>query len=91
MPPIPGARVVSDAMYDVRQEQYPTGIREMIRHENEVTNHRILWLLVAHGFIVNTYVSEKSGSETLILCFPLRERHRSVFQLTLSKDEDNKR
>jgi len=29
-------------MYDVRQEQYATVIREMIRHENDVTNHRIM-------------------------------------------------
>ena len=33
-------------MYDVRPEQYTTVIREMIRHENDVTNHRIMWLLV---------------------------------------------
>jgi hypothetical protein len=33
-------------MYDVRQDLYPTVIREMIRHENDVTNHSIMWLLV---------------------------------------------
>ena len=33
-------------MYDVRPEQYATVIRELIRHENDVTNHRIMWLLV---------------------------------------------
>ncbi len=43
-------------MYDVRQEQYPTVIRQMIRHEDEVTNHRIMWLLVGQGFIANAYV-----------------------------------
>jgi len=32
---------VSDAIYDFRPEQYPTVIREMIRHENDATNHRI--------------------------------------------------
>jgi hypothetical protein len=28
----------------------------MIPHENDVTNHRIMWLLVLQGFIANTYV-----------------------------------
>ena len=28
-------------MYDFRREQDPTLIREMIRHENDATNHRI--------------------------------------------------
>ena len=31
-------------MYDVRPEQYAIAIRELIRHENDVTNHRIMWL-----------------------------------------------
>ena len=48
-------------MYDVRPEQYPTVIREMIRHENDVTNHRIMWLLVGQGFIANAYVSVKGN------------------------------
>jgi hypothetical protein len=51
---------VSDAMNDVRPDQYPTVIREMIRHENDVTNHRIMWLLVGQGFIANAYVSGKN-------------------------------
>jgi hypothetical protein len=44
---------MSGPMYDVRQDQYPTVIREMIRHENDVTNHRIMWLLVGQEFIAN--------------------------------------
>jgi len=44
-------------MYEVRQEQYTTVIREMTRHENDVTNHRIMWLLIGQGFIANAYVS----------------------------------
>jgi hypothetical protein len=48
-------------MNDVRQDQYPTVIREMIRHENDVTNHRIMWLLVGQGFVVNAYVSVKNA------------------------------
>ncbi len=60
---------MTDAMYDVRQEQYPTVIREMIRHENDVTNHRIMWLLIGQGFIANAYVSVKSdgASANLLL------------------------
>lgn len=44
-------------MYDVELRQYATVIREMIRHENDVTNHRIMWLLIAQGLIANAYVS----------------------------------
>jgi hypothetical protein len=33
-------------MFDVRPEQYSTVIREMISHENDVTNRRIMWLLI---------------------------------------------
>jgi hypothetical protein len=53
---------MSDAMFDVRPEQYPTVIREMIRHENDVTNHRIMWLLIGEGFIANAYVAAKAAS-----------------------------
>jgi hypothetical protein len=51
---------MSDAMFDVRPEQYPTVIREMIRHENDVTNHRVMWLLVGQGFVANAYVVVKN-------------------------------
>ncbi|HAB19424.1 MAG TPA: hypothetical protein PLX89_18285 [Verrucomicrobiota bacterium] len=35
----------------------------MIRHENDVTNHRIVWLLIAQGLIANAAVtaSQKGG------------------------------
>ena len=36
---------MSEPNYDVRRDQSRVGIREMIRHENDVTNHRIMWLL----------------------------------------------
>jgi hypothetical protein len=36
-------------MYDVKQEQYMTVIREMIRHENDITNHCIMWLMIGQG------------------------------------------
>ncbi len=56
-------------MYDVRQEKYTTVIREMIRHENDVTNHRIMWLLIGQGFIANAFVVAErvSASENFVL------------------------
>jgi len=56
-------------MYDVRQEQYTTVIREMIRHENDVTNHRIMWLLIVQGLLFNAYFSAAQGA--LIVAVPL--------------------
>jgi hypothetical protein len=47
-------------MYDVQQNLYPTVIREMIRHANDVTNQSIMWLLVGQGFVINAYVSAKN-------------------------------
>jgi len=43
-------------MHDVEPRLYTTVIREMIRHENDVTNHRIMWLLIGQGLIANAYV-----------------------------------
>ena len=43
-------------MYDVPQAQYATVIRDMIKHENDVTNHRTMWLLIGQGFIANAFV-----------------------------------
>ncbi len=60
-------------MYDVGKEQYPTVIREMIRHENDVTNHRIMWLLVGQGFIANAFVVAERGVNPRFFCFPLWE------------------
>ncbi|MFI5386441.1 MAG: hypothetical protein ACHQ50_10010 [Fimbriimonadales bacterium] len=58
-------------MYDVRQEQYTTVIREMIRHENDVTNHRIMWLLIGQGFIANAFVSAESQGASTEFVLPL--------------------
>jgi hypothetical protein len=69
MPPVPGLHIVSDPVYDVRPEQYPTVLREMIRHENDVTNHRIMWLLIGQGFIANAFVSLKNASALAGLLF----------------------
>jgi hypothetical protein len=49
-------------MHDVEPRLYTTVLREMIRHENDVTNHRIMWLLVFQGFIANAYVGARRES-----------------------------
>jgi len=51
------------SVYDVRPEQYATVIRELIRHENDVTNHRIMWLLVMQGLLVNAYVGVREDPQ----------------------------
>jgi hypothetical protein len=58
---------MSDAMYDVEPRLYTTVIREMIRHENDVTNHRIMWLLIVQGLIANAYVSAGRESADIVL------------------------
>ncbi len=47
-------------MNEVEPRLYTTVIREMIRHENDVTNHRIMWLLIGQGLIANAYVGAGS-------------------------------
>ena len=42
-------------MHDVEPRLYTTVIREMIRHENDVTNHRIMWLLIVQRLVANAY------------------------------------
>ena len=44
-------------MHDVDPKLYTTVIREMARHENDVTNHRIMWLLIVQGLIANAAVT----------------------------------
>ena len=53
-------------MHDVEPHFYPTVIREMIRHENDVTNHRIMWLLIVQGLIANAYVSAGQAREAIV-------------------------
>ena len=38
-------------MRDVEPRLYTTVISEVIRHENDVTNDRIIWLLIVQGLI----------------------------------------
>ena len=44
-------------LHDVQPGLYPTVIRDMNRHENDVTNHRIIWFLVFQGLIANAFVN----------------------------------
>src|SRR4029453_17576164 len=61
-----------DPMHDVEPRLYATVIREMIRHENDVTNHRIMWLLIGQGLIANAYVSVGSGrAESVAVLAPV--------------------
>jgi hypothetical protein len=48
---------MTDAIYDIRKDQYATALRELLRHENDLTNHRIMWLLIGQGFIANAFVT----------------------------------
>ena len=54
-------------MPDVEPHLYPTVIREMIRHENDVTNHRIMWLLIGQGLIANAAVSAGHENTEIVL------------------------
>ena len=55
---------MTDALYDIRKDQYPTALRELLRHENDLTNHRIMWLLIGQGFIANAFLTT-NGSVTV--------------------------
>ena len=50
-------------MHDVAPQLYTMVIREMIRHENDLTNHRIMWLLIVQGLIANAAVTAGRESE----------------------------
>jgi len=59
-------------MHDVEPRLYTTVIREMIRHENDVTNHRIMWLLIGQGLIANAYVSAgRAHAEIVLILAPV--------------------
>ena len=59
-------------MPDVEPNLYPMVIREMNRHENDVTNHRIMWLLIGQGLIANGFVSAgKEKADVVLILAPL--------------------
>jgi len=58
-------------MHDVEPHLYTTVIREMIRHENDVTNHRIMWFLIGQGLIANACVSAGVASHELLTILAL--------------------
>lgn len=44
------------ASYEVRPEQYTTVIRQLLSHEDDLTNQRLMWLLVVQGLLFNAFV-----------------------------------
>ena len=55
---------------------------QMIRHENDVTNHRIMWLLIGQGFIANAYVSaERRGAAMDFLIPFVGDQHNALGSL----------
>lgn len=58
-------------MCDARKEPYTTVIREMIRSENDVTNHRLMWLLLFQGFLASTYPKAESAGTLAVLAISL--------------------
>lgn len=49
----------NQSMYDVRPDQYASVIRDLIKHEDDVTNHRLMWMLIIQGLLANAYVSAR--------------------------------
>lgn len=58
-------------MYEVPTQNYTTVIRGMIQHENDVTNHRLMWLLIGQGFIANAFASGTRVGGTVQFLLPL--------------------
>ena len=52
----------NESLYDVRLDQYPNVIRDLIKHEDDVTNHRLMWLLIVQGLLVNAYVNVRADA-----------------------------
>jgi hypothetical protein len=46
-------------MHDVRPEEYARVVRDLIWRENDVTNHRLMWLLVVQGLLANAFVGRQ--------------------------------
>jgi len=62
---------VSEGRYDIPPDQYAATLREMLRHENELTNHRLMWLLIGQGFIANAYISIQGTGGPVKLVLPV--------------------
>jgi hypothetical protein len=48
---------------EVAPDQYTTVVRQMLRHEDDVTNQRLMWLLVVQGLLVNAYIPVRNAPE----------------------------
>jgi hypothetical protein len=57
--------------FDIPPEQYASTLREMLRHENDLTNHRLMWLLIGQGFIANAYLNIAVAGSTARLVLSL--------------------
>ncbi len=51
---------------DVPPIQYAAVIRDLIRGENDVTNHRLMWLLIIQGLLANAYVGLRQTPHSVI-------------------------
>jgi hypothetical protein len=69
MPSVPDVCIMTDAMYGVRRDRYPTVIRELIRHENDVTNHLLIgemkdkFDLITSDFTHVRWLGDRKGIE----------------------------
>ena len=57
----------NEPRYDVRPEEYAAVIRDLIKHEDDVTNHRLMWLLVLQGLFANAYVTTSKHQPRIAL------------------------
>jgi len=48
--------------YEVPPQQYTTVIRQLLSHEDDVTNQRIMWLLIFQGLLVNAYIPVRDNT-----------------------------
>ena len=47
--------------YEVPPQQYTTVIRQLLSHEDDVTNQRLMWLLVVQGLLINAYIPVRNS------------------------------
>lgn len=55
--------MASEPTYDVPPQQYTAVVRQFISHEDDVTNQRIMWLLVVQGLLINAYVTVRNNEQ----------------------------
>jgi HEAT repeat protein len=76
-------------MPDVDPQLHTTVIREMIRHENDVTNHRIMWLLIVQRRVASACLFRFFiGLFLLGACAATRSTSASSLELPLPTESD---